>query len=148
MIKRGIIMRLLGLLIKIFLIILFIQLFNGCVINDSSSLLTIYNNSSNEIKNIKIGEQYITLYLSSGQKYDYYFYSPLKGELTSEGAISAYYHNGEIIKRNGVYTLDLGYSFICRINEADNKTFMYITYDEFDGDVSKSDEYRYNFYKD
>ena len=141
-------MKYLKLLIKILIILLFIQLLYGCTVNDTTSLLTIYNNSNKEIKNVKIGEENIVLYLSPGQKYDYYFYSPLKGKLTSEGAISGYYYNGNFIKRDGEYSLDLGYTFICKINKTHDDTFIYITYDEFNGDVSKSDEYHYSFYKD
>jgi hypothetical protein len=141
-------MKYLRLFIKILIIILLIQLLYGCTVNESTSLLTIYNNSDKEIKNIKIGGTSIVSYLASGQKYDYYFYSPLEGELTAEGAESGYYKYGVFVEREGTYLLDLGYTFICKINEANSDTFIYITYDEYDGNAKESDEYSYDFYKD
>ena len=141
-------MKYLKLFIKVLISILLIQLFYVCTVNESTSLLTIYNNSDKEIKNIKIGDTTIVFSLASGQKYDYYFYTPIEGELTAEGAESGYYKYGVFVERDGTYLLDLGYTFICKMNEADNDTFIYITYDEYDGDASLSDEYRYDFYKD
>ena len=134
--------------IKILISILLIQLFCVCTVNDSSSLLTIYNNSDKEIKNIKIGDTSIVWYLASGQKYDYYFYTPIAGKLTCEGAESGYYKYGVFVERDGKYSLDLGYTYICKINEADDDPFIYITYDEYDGNATESDEYSKNFYED
>ena len=60
------------------------MIFN-CSVNELTGLLVITNISNTEIKNIKIGETFLTFYLDKGLKYDYWYSMPLYGKITGEG---------------------------------------------------------------
>lgn len=63
------------------IIILLIFFFN-CNINETTGLITVYNNTDRIFKSVAVGETNISMLLSSNNKTDNWFYQKLKGKIT------------------------------------------------------------------
>jgi hypothetical protein len=109
-------MKFFNYIIKIYFLIIIIFI-SGCSVNEYTSILSISNESNIYVNNIKIGKTLILLTLAPGASYDYYFYSPLTGNLTTDNAASAGYVNTydnnklSIVPRSGNYNLKVGNYF-------------------------------------
>jgi hypothetical protein len=68
----------------IFLFFCFILLFS-CAVNNNTGLLTINNQSTININDIKIGDTNVLSYLGKGQKYDLWFTTEISGEMNAKG---------------------------------------------------------------
>jgi hypothetical protein len=119
--------------INFLFLIIFIMFVSGCSVNDYESVLSISNESNIYVNNIKIGNTIILLTLAPGASYDYYFYTPLIGSLTTDSAASAGYAYTEdnnklsTIPRLGTYNLKAGnYFFQSEIFEKNDNYYITI----------------------
>ena len=71
---------------KIFaiLMMIFLFLFLTCTVNNKTGLINIDNRTDLPIRNLKIGNTLIALYLAAGGTYEYWFYSAINGNLTCD----------------------------------------------------------------
>ena len=72
-------------LIKIILVPLFFSLFLQCSVNEYIGLIEVYNYTNTPVKNVKIGDTLLAIYVAPGNYVDYWFSSDIKGKLYSEG---------------------------------------------------------------
>ena len=139
------------------IIIIAAAVFLQCTVNSTTGLITVENKSNVKVTNIKIGSTSICWWLSPGEKYNYYFYKPITGELTADGATSGYRrivlsgddleYSDEEVKEDGEYELTTNNWYSCDITEQDNDTYIRITeYEQGDNDSINND--RSDYYND
>lgn len=99
--------------VMIFIVLLFVS----CTVNDTTGLLVITNLSNSDVTNIRIGNTTLTSYLSSGSKLDYWYYTPLTGQLSATGAANKY-----------DVTFKLNYEYKIEILEKNDKNLFSVGY--------------------
>ena len=100
--------------VMIFIVLLFVS----CTVNDTTGLLVITNLSNSDVTNIKVGNTTLTSYLSSGSKLDYWYYTPLAGEISATGVANKY-----------DVTFKLNYEYKIEILEKDERNLFNISSD-------------------
>ena len=68
----------------ILLIIFFIFILFGCTVNGSTGLIKIENQTTVELKNVRVGETLIALSVSPGSDYYYWYFDTMSGEVNSD----------------------------------------------------------------
>ncbi|MBN2545492.1 MAG: hypothetical protein JXB50_06830 [Spirochaetes bacterium] len=63
------------------LISLLIFLFN-CTVNETTGIISVYNNTERDFKSVAINGTKIAFFLNSYKKTDYWFYKKLQGKIT------------------------------------------------------------------
>jgi hypothetical protein len=72
--------------IKLFILLILCSIvILQCSVNNSTGLISILNSSNQDLKNVKIGDTFIALNVSSGSKVDFWYIIPFKGKFTFEG---------------------------------------------------------------
>ena len=69
----------------ILLLTIIIAIFSGCIVNDSTGLIRVTNSTHLPLRNVKIGDTFITFYVAPGGAVDYWYYTDIQGGLYTEG---------------------------------------------------------------
>jgi len=104
-----------------YLLILSLIFFINCNVNETTGLLTVYNNTDRTFKSVAVGGTKIALMLYSIKKSDYWFYNKFKGKITiirndnnysftTEKSYEFdlnYYYEMKITVKDGCYRIDI-----------------------------------------
>jgi hypothetical protein len=105
-------------------------------VSPTTGVINIKNASNTTVSNIRIGNTLLAITLAPGANYNYYFYTTLKGTVTSVGSTtgfavvdfdgSNYYYTGQEAVADGTFTFKTDYWFSFDIVNEANLVFLHI----------------------
>ena len=110
----------------------------NCSVNSYTGIIRIKNNTNTAINNIKIEDEIISLYLMPGYTSNYYFFSSLEGQLSSNETKSAKWSTSLLknVDRDGTYYLNPNYWYSCNIDKSEDELIIYIKKDAQQGNAN------------
>ena len=121
---------------KLLLLFLLISLFSfQCTVNEWSGVIIIKNETNRPVKDIRIGNRTISLYIGPGNIQEYWFNQNFKGELSVIGARvhDNYKDRNFVIKVNRWYE--------CKITKSDGTYYLSLRGSNKQGGDTNDDDY-------
>lgn len=113
-------------LVKIFsLLICFLSLGTGCAVSATAGKVTIVNRSDKAVKNVKVGDRVLALYIFPGAEVEYWYITGIRGTFSVEEVDYAFANNGWENVEEPEISLSLGYHYQITIFQNSSTAYEY-----------------------